>query len=67
MAVKREIDFSGFLLFDGGMGTMLQAHGLKTGELPESYNLAAPGDYRTDSPGVFSRRVRHYYHQYLWC
>ncbi len=24
------------------MGTMLQAHGLKTGELPESYNLLHP-------------------------
>ena len=42
MDVKREIDFSGFLLLDGGMGTMLQAHGLKTGELPESYNLLHP-------------------------
>lgn len=41
-AVTREIDFSRFLLFDGGMGTMLQTQGLKTGELPESYNLLHP-------------------------
>ena len=27
------------LFFDGAMGTMLQAHGLKTGELPELMNL----------------------------
>ena len=40
--MTREIDFSRFLLFDGGMGTMLQTQGLKTGELPESYNLLHP-------------------------
>ena len=27
------------LLFDGGMGTMLQARGIKAGELPELLNL----------------------------
>jgi len=31
------------LIFDGGMGTMLQAHGLKAGELPESWNISNPG------------------------
>ncbi|HPA53471.1 MAG TPA: homocysteine S-methyltransferase family protein, partial [Bacillota bacterium] len=30
------------LIFDGGMGTMLQAHGLKAGELPESWNISNP-------------------------
>ncbi|MGI6586117.1 MAG: homocysteine S-methyltransferase family protein [Lutisporaceae bacterium] len=32
----------GFLIFDGGMGTMLQASGLKAGELPESWNISNP-------------------------
>ena len=40
--VARKIDFSGFLIFDGGMGTMLQAHAIKIGELPESYNILHP-------------------------
>lgn len=31
-----------FLFFDGAMGTMLQNTGLKTGELPESYNIHRP-------------------------
>ncbi|MBQ8816924.1 MAG: homocysteine S-methyltransferase family protein, partial [Lachnospiraceae bacterium] len=30
------------LFFDGGMGTLLQARGLKPGELPESWNLTRP-------------------------
>jgi len=30
------------LIFDGGMGTMLQAYGLKAGELPESWNISNP-------------------------
>ena len=29
-------------LFDGGMGTMLQAAGLEAGECPERLNLTAP-------------------------
>lgn len=41
--MAKKIDFSRFLLFDGAMGTMLQAHGLKTGGLPESFNLSQPG------------------------
>jgi len=31
-----------FLFFDGAMGTMLQARGLKAGAFPESYNLTHP-------------------------
>ncbi|MBQ3126938.1 MAG: homocysteine S-methyltransferase family protein [Clostridia bacterium] len=31
-----------FLLFDGAMGTMLQARGMRTGELPERLNLTHP-------------------------
>lgn len=31
-----------FIIFDGAMGTMLQARGLKTGEIPELLSLAEP-------------------------
>ncbi|WP_313342000.1 homocysteine S-methyltransferase family protein [Sedimentibacter sp.] len=31
-----------FLFFDGAMGTMLQKSGLKTGELPEEFNILKP-------------------------
>lgn len=31
-----------FLIFDGGMGTMLQNYGLEPGELPEIYNITHP-------------------------
>ena len=30
------------LIFDGAMGTMLQQHGLKSGELPENLNITSP-------------------------
>ena len=30
------------LFFDGGMGTLLQAGGLKPGELPETWNITHP-------------------------
>lgn len=33
----------GLCYFDGGMGTLLQAQGLKPGELPEMWNLLHPG------------------------
>jgi len=33
---------NGFVLFDGAMGTMLQARGLKAGAFPETYNLTHP-------------------------
>ncbi|MGN0479263.1 MAG: homocysteine S-methyltransferase family protein [Hominenteromicrobium sp.] len=32
------------VIFDGGMGTLLQARGLKGGELPELWNLTHPND-----------------------
>ncbi len=32
----------GFVYFDGGLGTILQASGLKPGELPETYNVLHP-------------------------
>ena len=43
------MNFSEFLsknivLLDGGMGTLLQARGLKPGELPERWNLTRPED-----------------------
>lgn len=40
--MNKKIDFSNFVIFDGAMGTMLQAYGLKAGELPESYNILHP-------------------------
>lgn len=33
-----------FVLFDGGMGTMLQEKGLQPGEVPETRNITAPDD-----------------------
>lgn len=42
MKMSNELNFDGFLVFDGGMGTMLQEYGLKAGELPESYNIKNP-------------------------
>ena len=30
------------LFFDGGLGSLLQARGLKPGELPETWNLSKP-------------------------
>ncbi len=41
MAIS-ELKEGKFLLFDGAMGTMLQKAGLKTGELPETYNITHP-------------------------
>ncbi len=32
----------GFVFFDGGMGTQLQANGLKAGERPEDWNITNP-------------------------
>lgn len=32
----------GFVLFDGGMGTQLQANGLKAGQSPEEWNITNP-------------------------
>ncbi|HYE81325.1 MAG TPA: homocysteine S-methyltransferase family protein [Clostridia bacterium] len=40
--MDRRLDFDRFLVFDGGMGTMLQAGGLSMGELPESCNIENP-------------------------
>ena len=33
-----------WIFFDGGMGTILQEHGLKAGELPETWNLSHPDE-----------------------
>lgn len=40
--MPKTIDFTQFIVFDGGMGTLLQTQGLSAGELPESYNLLHP-------------------------
>ena len=37
----------GILLFDGGIGTQLQARGLKVGEAPEAWNLEHPDWVKT--------------------
>ena len=46
MTVKQKI-LSGITYLDGAMGTMLQARGLRAGELPEMWNLDHP-DVVTD-------------------
>lgn len=33
------LNFDDFIIFDGAMGTMLQAYGMKAGDLPETYNI----------------------------
>ena len=38
MDIREKLE-SGFVFFDGGFGTLLQAAGLKPGELPERWNL----------------------------
>ncbi|MCR4674978.1 MAG: homocysteine S-methyltransferase family protein [Lachnospiraceae bacterium] len=40
--LKEAIKNREFIFFDGGMGTYLQAHGLKQGQLPETFNLDHP-------------------------
>lgn len=42
MRMSKVIQADSFLVFDGGMGTMLQAYGLKGGELPEGLNISNP-------------------------
>ena len=39
-------NLSSLLFFDGGMGTQLQAAGLKPGELPETWNITHPDQVR---------------------
>ncbi len=39
---RRLLSENEFVFLDGGMGTMLQAKGLKTGELPELLNITSP-------------------------
>lgn len=40
--MAKELDIKQRLIFDGAMGTMLQARGLALGEIPESYNIKHP-------------------------
>ena len=40
--LRAALEGTGHLLFDGGMGTMLQAAGMKTGALPELLNFEEP-------------------------
>ena len=39
-----------WIFFDGGMGTILQEHGLKAGELPETWNLSHPDEIIATEP-----------------
>lgn len=41
MTLQEKLE-SGFLLFDGGTGTVLQSMGLKAGEAPEEENIKNP-------------------------
>ncbi|MCR5120529.1 MAG: homocysteine S-methyltransferase family protein [Lachnospiraceae bacterium] len=41
MNIREKLE-KGFVFFDGGFGTLLQAAGLKPGELPERWNLEKP-------------------------
>jgi len=38
------LNLNKFILFDGAMGTQLQARGLSVGENPEYFNLSHPED-----------------------
>ena len=40
--MAKTLDFNDFIIFDGAMGTMLQAYGMKAGDLPETYNILEP-------------------------
>lgn len=42
MIMGSKIDLNKIIIFDGGMGSMLQSEGMKAGEFPESYNIKAP-------------------------
>ncbi|MBO4415056.1 MAG: homocysteine S-methyltransferase family protein [Lachnospiraceae bacterium] len=41
---RERLNSGRFILFDGGLGTMLQARGLKNGEIPEKWNLERHDD-----------------------
>ncbi len=40
--MSKSLNFDDFIIFDGAMGTMLQAFGMKAGDLPETYNILEP-------------------------
>lgn len=42
MSFKALLERNDYILLDGGMGTMLQARGLKPGDTPEALNLESP-------------------------
>lgn len=46
MKTIREKMKEGFVFFDGGCGTLLQAAGLKAGELPETWNITHADEIR---------------------
>lgn len=42
MKIKQLLENKEFIIFDGAMGTQLQAEGMKTGETPELLNITQP-------------------------
>lgn len=42
MDINKLFNENEFVLLDGGMGTMLQRYGIKTGEIPELLNITSP-------------------------
>ena len=51
-------------IFDGAMGTMLQAAGLEEGYCPELFNVERPEVVKN----IHTQYLQHgNYYQYIWC
>ena len=57
-----------YIIFDGAMGTMLQAAGMKMGETPEVLNITRP-ELLVSIAGQYynAGRLRCGICQYIWC
>ena len=66
MEIKTLLEQRGLLIFDGAMGTQLQAKGLKTGETPELLNLTAK-DLLKEIPQLYRRRSGYNFRKYIRC
>ena len=59
MLFKDKLKENKILLFDGAMGTMLQAYGMTGGELSERYNI--------EKPDIIEKIHSDYFnYQYIW-
>ena len=81
MEIKTLLEQRGLLIFDGAMGTQLQAKGLKTGETPELLNLTAKptrfssrlksiskkGSAQGNTPQLYRRRSGYNFCEYIRC